>query len=66
MNDRTIDQLQAELDGLIRWFSSDDVSLDDAEVKYKRALEVANLIREKIEATENRITEIRQSFEDIE
>lgn len=60
---KTISELQAELESILDWFQSDEVSIDQAESKYKQGLELAEEIRQKLSDTENSIKQIKIDFE---
>lgn len=64
MKDKTINELQSELDSIIAWFSSGEVNLDEAESIYKKGLDIATEIKRRLDEAEISINKIRQSFEE--
>lgn len=58
-NDKTIEQLMAEIDERVAWFQSDDFVLDEAK---KRFLEVKQLA----ERIEKALTEMKNEIETLE
>lgn len=60
---KTVSELQAELESILDWFQSDEVSIDQAEDKYKQGLALAKEIRERLSSTESRIKQIKIDFE---
>lgn len=63
MEKQPITELQAELDAIIAWFSSDEVDIDEAEAKYKRGLEIAAELKKRLEQTENNINKLKAKFD---
>jgi len=57
-------ELQTELELIISWFESEEVDIDIAPEKYKRGLEIAEELQERLNETENQITKLKQSFGD--
>jgi exodeoxyribonuclease VII small subunit len=55
--------LSAELDELMNWFESGDVNLDEAVVKYKKAMELITELESYLKTAENEIKKITASFE---
>lgn len=62
--DKSIMELQAELESIIAWFESDEVDIDKAEEQYKRGLELAEELKKRLTETKNSITKLKQSFSD--
>lgn len=62
--DKTVKQLQEELDAVITWFQSDDVDIDQAEDKYNQGLEIAVELKKRLEKTENAITKLKAKFDE--
>jgi len=61
-SDKTIKDLQAELDEIVTWFESDEISIDEVAVKYEKANELVKQIEHKLTETENKITKITAKF----
>ncbi len=59
---QTTAQLQAELEEIIAWFESDDVSIDNAAERYERGLLVAEELKKRLSETRNKITKLKKSF----
>lgn len=60
---KKISELQAELEGIIAWFESDDADIDQAEKQYKLGLDIAKELEERLNETKNKITKLKQSFD---
>lgn len=58
-----MNELQTELDAIIEWFGSDGVDIDEAEAKYKRGLELARELKERLQETENSINKLKAKFD---
>jgi exodeoxyribonuclease VII small subunit len=63
--EKTISELQAELETIIEWFSSGDVDIDEATSKYERGLELIALLQKRLTAAENNITKLKQAFDKV-
>lgn len=61
---KTYQQMADELNGLIEWFESDQVSLDEAVGKYEQAMELLKQMEDFLKAAENRVTKIALRFGD--
>lgn len=61
-----ITQLQAELEAIIAWFESDDMTIDDAAKQYEKGLKIAATLQERLQLTENEINKLKQSFAEVE
>ena len=56
----------AELEDIIEWFESEDVDLDAGLEKFEKGLELAQACKVRLQKVENRVTEIKAKFEDLE
>ncbi|MFA6099382.1 MAG: exodeoxyribonuclease VII small subunit [Patescibacteria group bacterium] len=50
----------AELESIAEWFEQGESDLDVGLKKYERAMELAEVLRERLEHAENKITEIQK------
>lgn len=62
MADKTIKQLQDELDKLILWFESEEVDLEKISEKYDKALGLVAQIEKQLQEAENKITKLDKKF----
>ncbi len=53
-----------ELEALIAWFEQDDVDLEEAIAKFEQGSELAGAIKERLGALENKITVLKQRFDE--
>lgn len=54
--------LTTELQAIIDWFESGQVDIDEAVVKYQKALELIKQIETYLKTTENKIQKINKNF----
>lgn len=59
------DQL-TELDELIAWFDQEDFDLDEALNKFDQGVELAEAIKKRLNKLENKITILKQRFDQPE
>lgn len=52
-----------ELEAITKWFESSEVDLDQALVKFERGMELAGELKNRLQAVENRIEQIKQRFD---
>ncbi|MDD2785378.1 MAG: exodeoxyribonuclease VII small subunit [Patescibacteria group bacterium] len=50
----------AELESIAEWFEKGEADLDVGLKKYERAMELAEVLRERLEQAENKITDIQK------
>jgi exodeoxyribonuclease VII small subunit len=50
----------AELESIAEWFENGESDLDAGLKKYERAMELAEVLRERLEQAENKVTEIQK------
>lgn len=58
----TIEAKLKELDELLAWFESDDVSVDDALKQYEKAQKLAKELRQQLKDAQNSIDVIKKKF----
>ena len=61
---KTYQQMTDELNGLIDWFESDRVNLDQAVDKYEQAMELLKNMELYLQTAENKIKKIAVQFGD--
>lgn len=52
-----------ELESIAEWFEKGDGHLDDGLKKFERAMEIAEVLKKRLDEAENTIKEIRGKFE---
>jgi len=55
-----------ELEGIVGWFETEEVDLDEGLKKFERGLELAKLCKERLKEVENKVTEIKAKFDEVE
>jgi exodeoxyribonuclease VII small subunit len=50
----------AEIESIAEWFEKGEADLDEGLKKYERAMELAAVLRDRLEQAENKITEIQK------
>lgn len=58
--------IQTKLDALneaVAWFQGDDFQLEDASVRLRGAIELANDIEKELKSIENEIVDVQKSFQ---
>lgn len=62
--DKSFDFAQAieELEGINRWFQTEDIDLDEGLAKFRRGLEIIKNSRERLKQVENEFMEIKKQF----
>jgi len=61
---KTYQQMADELNGLIDWFESDQVSLDQAVDKYEQAMSLLKDMEDFLKSAENQVSKIALQFGD--
>lgn len=61
---KTYQQLADELAGLIDWFESDKVDLDQAVTKYEQAMGLLKQMEDYLKTAENKVKKIAAKFDD--
>jgi exodeoxyribonuclease VII small subunit len=60
---RNYQVMSTELAAIIDWFESDQVNLDDAVIKYSRALKLVTEIETYLKTAENKVKKISTSHD---
>jgi exodeoxyribonuclease VII small subunit len=60
---KTYQQMADELNGLIEWFESDSVNLDEAVGKYEQAMELLARMEDFLKTAENKVKKIAIKFD---
>lgn len=55
-----------ELEEIIKWFEQEDVDLEESLRKFERGLELAQACKERLKEVENKVTEIKAKFDELE
>lgn len=55
-----------ELEGIIAWFEREEVDLDEGLRKFERGLELAKGCKERLKEVENKVTEIKGKFGELD
>ncbi|MBR2659544.1 exodeoxyribonuclease VII small subunit [Candidatus Saccharibacteria bacterium] len=61
---KKLSEKMSELEKMVDWFYSDEFSLDDAEEKYRKAMELSAEIENDLDNLENKIEVINRDFSD--
>ena len=61
-NDKTIEQMMAELNERIAWFQGDDFNLDEAEQRFVEARQLAKDITAALDDMQHEITVLSEDF----
>lgn len=56
---RTYQQMRAELDALMTWFEQDNIDVDTAVTKYEQAIKLAKEIEVYLRNAENKINKLK-------
>jgi exodeoxyribonuclease VII small subunit len=59
-------QAYGELEAVIAWFEKGDVDLDEGLKKFERGLELARKCRARLKEVENKVTEIKAKFGELD
>ena len=62
-NDKTIEQLMAEIDERVAWFQSDDFILDEAKEKFLEVKQLAERIEKSLTEMKNEIEMLEKDLE---
>lgn len=60
---KSISKQLTELDQLIAWFDQEDFDLDEALKKFDEGVKLADEVKERLSALENKITILKQRFD---
>ena len=64
MSQKSITEKLGEIDELVAWFSSAEFDIDEALVKYEELAKLSEEVKKDLDQLENKITVIRQKFEE--
>lgn len=62
-NETSLQQQLAELDDVLAWFDRPDVDLDEALAQFDRGVKLAEAAKTKLTQLENKITILKQRFD---
>ena len=62
-NDKTIEQLMAEIDERVAWFQSDDFILDEAKERFLEVKQLAERIEKALTEMKNEIEMLEKDLE---
>ena len=62
INEKTIEQMMAELNERIAWFQGDDFNLDEAEQRFVEARQLAKDITAALDDMQHEITVLSEDF----
>jgi exodeoxyribonuclease VII small subunit len=62
-NEPTLQQQLAELDDVLAWFDRPDIDLDEALAKFDHGVKLAESAKQKLTTLENKITVLKQRFD---
>jgi exodeoxyribonuclease VII small subunit len=60
---KTYRQMADELTGLVEWFESDQLNLDEAVIKYQQAMELLSQMENQLKNAENQVKKIAAKFD---
>ncbi|HVS79043.1 MAG TPA: exodeoxyribonuclease VII small subunit [Candidatus Saccharimonadales bacterium] len=60
---QTYQQMADELSGLVEWFESDLVNLDEAVDKYRQAMDLLDKMETHLKTAENQVKKIAAKFD---
>ena len=61
---KTYQQMAEELSGLVDWFESDQLNLDEAVAKYQQAMELIEQMEKQLKTAQNQVEKIAAKFGD--
>lgn len=64
MNDQkaTFEEKMAELDAIMEWFDSDEVTLNASMQQFERGMKLAEELEKELKQAENKVEKIKQKF----
>ena len=62
-NDKTIEQLMAEIDERVAWFQGDDFALDEAKERFLEVKQLAERIEKALTEMKNEIEMLKKDLE---
>ncbi len=66
LNELTITELMAKLDDIVNWFSGDSIDVDQATAKFDEGMVIAEVIKDKLSNTENKVNQIKLKLEKLQ
>lgn len=58
----TFEEKMAELEAIMEWFDSDNVTLDKSMQQFERGMKLAEELEKELQAAENKVQKIKQKF----
>lgn len=62
---KTYQQMADELNGLVEWFESDQLNLDEAVAKYEQAMQLLEQMESQLKSAENQVKKISAKFDAV-
>lgn len=62
----TLSELMAKLDEIVDWFNQADIDIDQATAKFEEGAKLAEIIKEKLRKTDNKINQIKLRMTEID
>lgn len=62
----TLSELMTKLDGIVDWFNQADIDIDQATAKFEEGAKLAEIIKEKLHKTDNKINQITLRMTEID
>ena len=66
LNELTITELMAKLDDIVNWSSGDSIDVDQATAKFDEGMVIAEVIKDKLSNTENKVNQIKLKLEKLQ
>jgi len=57
-------ELINELERIVEWFERDEIDIDASIEKFERGMQIAEELKKRLKAVENKVQKIQISFED--
>ncbi len=64
-NQLTIQQLTDQLEELLAWFESEEITVEESVKKYEIAAKISAEIEERLATAKNQITVIKKEYSDV-
>ena len=64
-NQLTIQQLTDQLEELLAWFESEEITVEESVKKYEIATKISAEIEERLATAKNQITVIKKEYSDV-
>lgn len=62
----TLSELMVKLDEIVDWFNQADIDIDQATAKFEEGVKLAEIIKEKLRKTDNKINQIKLRMTEID